>query len=78
MLVLLNGIFKRARKVWKLPVNPAADIERLRVLKRPGIEFYSPEEVHALACCAGSTQDGARSMKLRMMLMMAKIVLKTR
>jgi integrase len=59
MLVLLNGIFRRARKVWKLPYNPVADIERLTVPKRTDIAFYSPEEVHALARAAANEQDTA-------------------
>jgi integrase len=57
MVVLLNGIFRRARRVWKLPVNPVAEVERLTTPKRSGIEFYSPEEVHALVRCASSPQD---------------------
>lgn len=57
MVVLLNGIFRRARRVWKLPVNPVAEIERLTTPKRSGIEFYSPEEVHALVRSASSAQD---------------------
>jgi integrase len=57
MVVLLNGIFRRARRVWKLPVNPIAEVERLTTPKRSGIEFYSPEEVHALVRCASSPQD---------------------
>ncbi len=59
MVVLLNGIFRRARKVWKLPQNPIADIDRLPVAKRTDIEFYSPEEVHALVRASGDEQDGA-------------------
>ena len=59
MVVLLNGIFRRARKVWKLPQNPVADIERLPVAKRTDVEFYSPEEVHALVRASGDEQDGA-------------------
>jgi integrase len=58
MVVLLNGIFRRARKVWKLPYNPVAEVERLTAPKRSGIEFYSPEEVHALVRSASGTQDG--------------------
>jgi hypothetical protein len=27
-LVLMNGIFHRARRVWGLPVNPVADVEK--------------------------------------------------
>jgi integrase len=59
MVVLLNGIFKRARRVWKLTHNPMADIERLTVPKRTDIEFYSPEEVHALVRAAADEQDSA-------------------
>jgi integrase len=59
MLVLLNGIFRRARKVWKLPYNPVADVERLTVPKRTDLAFYSPEEVHALSRAAADEQDAA-------------------
>jgi integrase len=58
MVVLLNGIFRRARKVWKLPSNPVAEVERLTIQKRSGIVFYSPEEVHALVRAASGKQDG--------------------
>jgi integrase len=59
MIVLLNGIFKRARKVWRIPHNPVADVERLTVPKRTDVTFYSPEEVHALTRFASSEQDSA-------------------
>jgi integrase len=59
IVVLLNGIFKRARRVWKLTHDPMVDIERLTVPKRTDIEFYSPEEIHALVRAAGSRQDAA-------------------
>jgi integrase len=59
MVVLLSGIFRRARKVWKLPHNPVADVERLAVPKRTDIAFYSPEEVHALVRAAPDEQDAA-------------------
>ena len=54
----LNAIFKRAQRVWKLPVNPAAALERPRVRNAKTIEVYSPEEVWALARAA-SDQDAA-------------------
>jgi integrase len=58
-LVLLHGILKRARKVWGLQVNAAAEVEK-PVLKRGGdIQVFSPEEVWALVRAAGSEQDGA-------------------
>ena len=59
IVVLLNGIFKRARKVWKLTHDPMVDVERLTVPKRTDIEFYSPEEVHALVRAAANRQDAA-------------------
>ena len=59
LVVLLNGIFRRARKVWRLPMNPVADVERLAPRSRPGIDFYSPEEVHALVRAAEGEQDAA-------------------
>jgi integrase len=59
MIVLLNGIFRRARKVWKLQYNPVADIERLPIPKRTDIAFYSREEVHALVRAAKDEQDAA-------------------
>jgi integrase len=36
-----------------------ADVERLPVSKRTDIEFYSPEEVHALVRASAVKQDGA-------------------
>jgi len=58
-LVLLHGILKRARKVWGLQVNAAAEVEK-PALKRSGdIQVFSPEEVWALARAAGSDQDRA-------------------
>ena len=30
LVVLLNGVSRRAREVWKLPVNPVAEVERQR------------------------------------------------
>jgi integrase len=59
MLVLLNGIFRRARRVWKLQCNPVSEIERPTIAKRTDIAFYSPEEVHALARNANDEQDAA-------------------
>lgn len=57
IVVLLHGIFRRARKVWKLPANPVAEVERPTAARRTDVQFYSPEEVHALARAAGSEQD---------------------
>jgi integrase len=51
---------ERARKVYGLPSNPVRDVEKVRErYDATRFEFYSPEEVHALARAAASEQDGA-------------------
>lgn len=58
-LVILHGIFKRAMKVWGLPRNPAADVERPRSRVSDDLEAFSSEEVWALVRAAASEQDAA-------------------
>jgi integrase len=58
-LVLMHGIFKRARKLHALPTNPAADVEKPPVRRSGDIEVFSPEEVMALVRAADSEQDAA-------------------
>ena len=58
-LVLLHGIFQRARKVWGLRFNPAAEVEKPPLKRSRDIEVFSPEEVWALVRAAGSEQDAA-------------------
>ncbi len=58
-LVLLHGIFKRAKKVWGLSVNPAADVEKPPLTRSGDIDVFSPEEVWALVRAAASEQDAA-------------------
>ena len=43
-LVVAHGIFRRAMKVWGLPRNPVADVERPRVRISNDIDALSPEE----------------------------------
>jgi integrase len=60
LLTVLGGIMERARKVHGLSSNPAREVEKLRErYDATHFEFYSPEEVHALARAAASDQDGA-------------------
>jgi len=59
LLVVLHGIFERARKVYGLPGNPVADVERYRQRSSGDIEVFSVEEVHALVRAADSEQDAA-------------------
>jgi integrase len=58
-LVLLHGIFKRAMKVWELPTNPAAAVEKPPLSRSGDLEVFSPEEVWALVRAAASEQDAA-------------------
>ena len=59
LVVALNGIFRRARKVWRLPHNPVSDVERFGAPKRTEIAFFTPEEVHVLARAASNEQDAS-------------------
>lgn len=59
LLAILNGIFQRARRVWGLPMNPVADVERHRERYSGDFDFFSPEDVMALVRAAESEQDGA-------------------
>jgi integrase len=56
ILNVLHGVFQRAQKVWALPLNPAAQLER-----HPSrdIEVYAPEEVWALVRAAADERDAA-------------------
>jgi integrase len=59
-LTIFGGIMERARRMYGLPSNPVRDIEKLRERwDATRFNFYSPEEVHALARAAGSEQDAA-------------------
>jgi hypothetical protein len=39
-----NAVFRRAQKVWGLPMNPVAGIEKYRLRASGDIEVFSPEE----------------------------------
>ena len=59
VLNVLSAIIKRAKKVWGLPLNPTADLERHPDRSSGDIEVYSPEEVHALLRAAADERDAA-------------------
>lgn len=59
LLVELHGIFKRARKMYGLERNPAAEVEHLRVPAKCDIDVFTPEEVLALVRAAADEQDAA-------------------
>jgi len=58
-LLVLSGIFRRARRVYKLPANPVADVERPPQRPNGDIDVFTPEEVWALVRSADSEQDAA-------------------
>ena len=59
LLIQLHGILSRARRVYGLPGNAAAEVEKFPQRSSGEIEVFSPEEVWALVHAAGSEQDGA-------------------
>jgi len=59
VLVVLHGVFARARKVWGLRSNPVAEVERHPERPSGDIEVFSSEEVWALARVAVDEQDTA-------------------
>jgi integrase len=58
-LVVMHGIFRRARGLHGLPMNPLADIEKPSPRRSGDFEVFSPEEVLALVRAAASKQDAA-------------------
>ncbi|MBV8987711.1 MAG: site-specific integrase [Solirubrobacterales bacterium] len=59
LLIQLHGILGRARRVYGLPGNAAADVEKFPQRSSGEIEVFSPEEVWALVRAAASEQDAA-------------------
>ncbi len=57
-LVLLHAIFSRAVKLYGLPSNPLANVDRYRVRPSGDIEVFSPEEIWSLVRAAASEIDG--------------------
>jgi len=56
-LVALHGIFKRACRVYGLPVNPVALVERPRLKRTAGIDVLSGDEIKRLLDAAATEQD---------------------
>ena len=59
LLIELHGILGRAKKVYGLPTNPVAEVEKFNHRRSGDIDVFSPEEVWALVRAAASEQDGA-------------------
>jgi integrase len=55
----MHGIFKRAKKVYGLPLNPVAEVEKPPIAQSGDIEVFSVEEIMALVRAAASEQDAA-------------------
>jgi integrase len=58
-LVILHGIFQRARKLHGLRFNPTSEVEKPPQRRGADIEVFAPEEVWALVRAAATEQDGA-------------------
>jgi integrase len=59
LLIQLHGILGRAKRVYGLQVNAAAEVEKFPQRSSVDIQVFSPEEVWALVRAAASEQDGA-------------------
>jgi integrase len=59
LLIQLHGILGRAKKVYGLRVNSAAEVEKFPQRRSGDIEVFSPEEVWSLVRAAASEQDAA-------------------
>jgi integrase len=59
ILTVLHGIMQRAKRVWKLPRNPIADVEKPLQRKTTDIRVFSAEDIMALVRAAASEQDAA-------------------
>jgi integrase len=59
LLIQLHGILRRAKKLYGLPANAAADVEKFPQRRSGEIDVFSPEEVWALVRAAASEQDAA-------------------
>jgi integrase len=59
LLVLMHAIFRHAVKLYGLPANPVASVDRFRVRSSGDIQVFSPEEVWALVRAAKSEADAA-------------------
>jgi integrase len=57
--VVLHGVFQRACRVWGLPLNPTAQVDRHPQTASGDIDVFTPEEVYALARSADDDRDAA-------------------
>ncbi len=59
LLIQLHGILGRAKKLYGLPANAAAEVEKFPERRSGDIDVFLPEEVWALVRAAASEQDAA-------------------
>jgi integrase len=59
VMTIFYGVMERARKTYRLPLNPAKDLEKPILRRTKEIQVFSPEEVLALVRAAESEQDAA-------------------
>jgi len=59
LLIQLHGILRRARKVYGLSGNAAAEVEKFPQRRTGDIDVFSPEEVWALVRAASGPMDAA-------------------
>ncbi len=59
LLVLMHAIFRHAVRLYDLPANPLASVDRFRVRSSGDIQVFSTEEVWALVRAASSDTDAA-------------------
>jgi integrase len=59
LLIQLRGILARAKKVYRLQTNAAAEVEKFPQRWSGDIDVVSPEEVWALVRASGNEQDAA-------------------
>ena len=59
LLVLMHAIFSHAVKLYDLPANPLARVDRFRVRSSGDIQVFSPEEIWSLVRAAASETDAA-------------------
>jgi integrase len=59
LLIQMHGILGRARKVWGLSANAAAQVEKFPQKASGDFQVFSPEEVWALVRAADNEQDAA-------------------
>jgi integrase len=58
-LTILNGIMRRACRLYGLRTDPVSGVERLREPKNPELQVLEPDEVWALVRAARNEQDAA-------------------